>query len=389
MSGPSSHALLSASAAHRWLNCPPSARMTEDMPERKSEYAEEGSVAHALLELHLRKRYTTSIKPSAYKKQLKEIQSYALYKPEMEGCIEAAMDHINQIASAFPSLPYVAIEQQVDYSEYVPEGFGTADCVIIGGSALHICDYKHGQGILVEAEKNPQMMLYALGAIARYKMLYDIQHVVMHILQPRKDNITSYAMHAGDLLAWGESIKPIAQKAWMGAGVLCEGDWCRFCKAKAQCPERARAFTAMEDFGFTAPLLLEPAQIGDILTRGKRLADWLEDVQDYALATLLNGEEIPGYKAVEGRAIRVFTDADAAFNAARAAGIDEAMLYERKPITLAALEKVMGKKPFADVMTPFVVTPPGKPTLAPLSDKREPITRSTAQDDFKEDISNG
>lgn len=389
MSAPTAHALLSASSAHRWLNCPPSVRLTENMSEKTSEYAEEGRLAHAIGELHLRKRFTTSIGPKKFKTELKKLQEDPLYKPEMDRHVETYVDYIDQVANAFPSLPYVAVEQRVDFSAIVPEGFGTCDCLIIGGSGMHVIDFKYGQGVEVSAEDNPQMLLYALGALDRYCMLYDIQHVSMTIVQPRKDNITSFSKHADDLRLWGESIKATAQLAAEGGGEYREGDWCRFCKARAQCSVRAQANTALEDFGFLQPHLMAPEEIGDVITRGQRLAKWLSDVQDYALTACLGGQDIPGWKAVEGRSIRQFTDAEAAFNAAKLSGIEDAMLYERKPVTLATLEKVMGKPTFAEVISPYVTVPPGKPALVPAADKRPPITRSTAQEDFKEVTHNG
>lgn len=385
MSAPTTHALLSASSAHRWLNCPPSARLTEDMPDQTSEYAEEGRLAHAIAELYVRKRFTTSIGPKKFKSELKKLQENPIYQPEMLRHAETYVDHIDQVANAFPSLPYVAVEQKVDFSAHVPEGFGTCDCLVIGGSGMHVIDYKYGQGIEVSAEDNEQMMLYALGAVARYGLIYDIQHVTMTIVQPRKDNISSCAKHVGDLQAWGERIKPIAQVAFQGLGTYQEGDWCRFCKAKATCTTRAKVHTALEDFGYQEPQLMTNDMVADILAAGKRLVNWYNDVVDYALQECLAGNEIPGWKAVEGRANRQFTDADAAFAAARESGIEDAMLYERKPITLTALEKVMGKSAFTEAIGPFVAVPPGKPTLVTDNDKRPPITRSTAQDDFKEE----
>lgn len=382
MSTPDKHALLSPSSANRWLNCPPSARFAENLPDKSSEYAEEGSLAHAMGELHLRKRFTASIGPKKFTSELKKLKQNPLYKPEMDRHVDTYVDLIDQITNAFPSMPYVSIEQEVSFSAYVPEGKGIADCIIIGGTGLHVVDFKYGQGVMVDADSNPQMMLYALGALARYCFLYDIQQISMTVCQPRKDNIATCSMSADDLRAWGESIKPTAQQAWEGKGEFQEGDWCRFCKAKAQCSTRARAFTAMEDFGFTQPHLMSPAEIGDAMIRGARLADWLKDVEEFALDACLAGEDIPGWKAVEGRSNRVFTDIDAAFAAAQGAGIEDALLYERKPVTLTALEKIMGPKPFQETVGPFVIKPQGKPTLAPDSDKREPIMRTTAQEDF-------
>jgi len=392
MSAPERHALLSASSANRWLNCPPSARFAEHLPDRTSEAAEEGRLAHAMGELYLRKRYTMAIGPKKFSSELKKIKALPLYKPEMDRHIETYVDLIEQLTNGYPTLPYVAIEQEVDFSDYAPEGFGTADCIIIGSNGdMHIVDFKFGANPQnrVESEENPQMMLYALGAVSRYSMLYGIQRINMTICQPRLDNIATFSMEVEALRQWGESIKATAQLAWHGEGEFQEGPWCVFCKAKGQCSARAAAHTALEDFGFQSPHLMTPAEIGDALTRGNRLAAWLKDVDDYALTTCLDGQDIPGWKAVAGRSNRAFRDLDEAFAAARTAGVEEALLYERRPITLTALEKVMGPKPFEEAIGAYVIKPPGKPTLAPQSDKREPITRSTAQEDFKEETNHG
>lgn len=389
MSTPTAHALLSASSAHRWINCPPSARFTEDLPDKTSGYAEEGRLAHAIGELYLHKRFGTGLGPVKFKRELAKLQEDPLYKPEMIRHVETYVDLIDRVTNAYPKLPYVAMEQQVDFSGYVPEGFGTCDCLVIGGTDMHVVDFKYGQGVPVSAEQNPQMMLYALGALARYGMLYNIQQVRLTICQPRKDNESTQWITTQELMTWGESIRPVAQQAWDGKGQMQAGDWCRFCKAKGRCPAQAKAFTALEDFGFQKPELLTNETIADLLIRGRHLAEWVRSIEEYTLTACLNGEAFPGWKAVEGRAIRQFTDQDAAFEAALATGIEEAMLYERRPITLAGLEKIMGKKPFEETLGAFVTTPPGKPTLVPESDNRKPITRTTAQEDFQEVLNHG
>lgn len=213
MSAPQAHALLSASGAHRWLSCPPSARFTENLPEKASAYAEEGRLAHAIAELHLRKRFGTGLGPVKFKRELAKLQQDPLYQPEMLRHVETYSDLIDRIANAYPQLPYIAMEQQVDFSSYVPEGFGTCDCLVIGGTDMHVIDFKYGQGVAVSAERNPQMMLYALGALARYGMLYDIRQVRLTICQPRKDNESDYWIPVEELRAWGESIQPTAQQA--------------------------------------------------------------------------------------------------------------------------------------------------------------------------------
>lgn len=310
-------------------------------------------------------------------------------------------DHLTEKAMQYDIKPAVAVEVRVDFDEYVPDGFGTCDCVMIGGDTLNITDYKHGKGVPVSAENNPQMRLYALGALKRYKPVYGdcIKNVCMTIDQPRiQDEPSSETITVEELLAWGESIKPIAAKAYMGLGSFCPGEHCRFCRGKAQCRARADQNTALEEFkdcvpqnGDKTPLfgqgVLTDEEIGDLLIRGKELVKWYGDLEEYALVSILKGGTIPGWKAVAGRSNRTFTDTDAALNAAMDAGYDKSILYDLKPKTLTELEKLMGKTEFADKLGSFVVKPLGKPTLAPLTDKREAYTPAAA--DFAEVLSNG
>lgn len=387
MTTPNEHALLSASASKRWLNCPPSVRLTEGIPERTSEYAEEGRLAHEIAQLHLTKRYI-GMGPRKFADALAALKTNPLYTAEMEGYVQEYEDFIESIVLSYPKLPYVAVEQRVDYSSWAPNGFGTCDCLISYGDALHVVDLKYGQGVPVDAEENSQMMLYALGAIDRYRMFGPVNTVRMTIFQPRTDGTNTWETTADQLLGWGESIKPIAQLAFEGKGEYRQGEWCRFCKARATCRERAERNTALQDFGMKKPPQLSDAEVGQALTLGRSLADWLKDLEDYALAQCLAGNEIPGWKAVEGRSLRQFTDTDQALSVAKAAGIDEAMLYVKKPITLSELEKIMGKKPFSETLGAYVVKPAGKPALAQSSDKRKAITNKTnARSDFEEAIS--
>lgn len=398
---PQEHALLSASRAKQWLNCPPSARLCETIPEKPSPYADEGHLAHELAELVLRKRYTTHLGPKKYKTAV-ETAKEAYYKPliengtmkpedrksdekAMENHVAVYTDLVEQQTSAFSHLPYVGIEQRVDFSMYVPGGFTTIDGVVIGDGLMIVDDFKYGKGVPVSAEENPQLMLGALGALEYFGMLYPIDHVQLTICQPRLDSISSWETTAADLRAWGESIKPIAQDAWDGLGEFKAGDHCRFCKAKATCRTYTNQHTALEDFGYKKPPLLTDEEVGQVLAIGENLLNWLEGLKEYALEALLDGRPISGWKAVEGRSNRKIEDVDAAFAAAKQAGQPEAMLYKRQPITLTELEKLMGKKPFEDVIGPYVVKPPGAPTLAKESDKRPAVSRNTtAANDFAE-----
>lgn len=372
---PGIHALLSASSAKRWLNCPPSALLTADMPEQQSAYAAEGTLAHELCELKLRKKFET-LKKSEYDKRLKAIKESELYQPEMDGYTDAYLDYILGIAHGYKVKPYVVVEKRLDFSNIVPEGFGTGDCILIVNEDLHIIDFKYGKGVPVSAEDNPQMRLYALGALNEYSFLFPIKNVIMHIVQPRLDNFSKEQITTIDLNTWAESIKPIAQQAIKGEGEYKCGDWCRFCKAKATCRARADSFKPLEAFGQALPPLIDNQQVGDILKVAENLKAWVSDLEEYALAEILKGNKIPGWKAVEGRSNRTFTDIDKAFEILKANGFDEALLYERKPITLSNAEKLVGKKQFTTLVGDYIEKPQGKPTLAPESDKRETFKRN-------------
>lgn len=391
MPTPEKHALLSASSAHRWLNCTAAPRFEEQFPEKSTEYAEEGRLAHAICELKLMKKFTP-MSSRTFSTRYNKLKKQPLYQTEMDKTSDAYIEHLVEKAMTYNSPPYVAAEVRVDFSEYVPEGFGTCDCIMIGGDTLDITDYKHGKGVIVSAEGNPQMRLYAIGALKHYAPVYGgvIKKVRMTIFQPRSANVSSTeTITVEELRAWGESIKPIAAKAYMGIGDFCPGEHCQFCRGNAQCRARANINTALEEFkdcvpqnGEKPPLFEQGAltdeEIGDLLIRGKDLVAWYKDLEEYALSALLKGRPIPGWKCVAGRSIRTFADQDAAIAAVLAAGYDEALVYDRKPKTLTELEKLMGKAEFAEKLGAYVVKPLGKPTLAPLTDKREPYSPAAA-----------
>lgn len=383
-----SHAILSPSSAKRWLNCPPSALINAAAPQRDTVYTAEGTLAHMLAELKARQTFL-GLDPRTSADMLMQIRSSDLWQDEMKGHTDAYVEALKDIAAHYPAKPHIALEQELDFSEYVPDGHGTADCIMIGhldsGDVLNVIDFKYGKGVSVEARENPQMMLYALGALLDYEPIYDIQLVCMTIVQPRiKAEPDTWMLPVDQLRDWAENtVKPAAQLAIHGQGEFAEGEWCRFCAIKGSCRARAAANTALEDFGLRQPPELTDAEVGHALEVGQRLTEWLSDLQEYALGACLKGHEIPGWKAVEGRSVRAWTDQAAAFDKARAEGVPDEMLYERKPVTLAGLEKIMGKKQFAAALRDYVTTPPGKPTLAASDDKRPAITdRTTAQDDF-------
>lgn len=374
------HAVLSASSAHRWLVCTPSARLEETCPETTSQYAEEGRLAHNIAELKLRKTFIEPMSTRIFNIRLKKFKKHELYQDEMLKHTDTYLEYIQGITHNFSSPPYVAIEKKLDFSAYVPEGFGTADCIIISGRTMYVIDFKYGKGVPVSAENNPQMMLYALGAYEAYSFLYLIETVKMNIVQPRLNSISEWEISINDLLYWAtNTVMGGAEKAWAGKGEFVPGEHCRFCRAKALCRARSEFNTAIEESYPSKPPLISNEEVGQLLIKARDLAKWVKDLEEYALAECLAGNEIPGWKAVEGRSVRQFTDTDAAFKVLIDAGYDEAVLYERKPITLSATEKLVGKKKFIELLTQYVDKPPGKPTLVLESDKREPIKPNLEQ----------
>ncbi|MEG1869161.1 MAG: DUF2800 domain-containing protein, partial [Clostridiales bacterium] len=285
---------------------------------------------------------------------------------------------------SFSAPPHIAVEQKLDYSHVAPDGFGTGDCIVIGDKHLYIIDFKYGQGVPVKAKNNYQMTLYGLGALKHYDLLYNLNAVTMVIIQPRLDNISEFTATVTEMNKAASMLNEKALLAYAGKGDFKAGDWCRFCRAGAQCRARSTEYTVLEDFGYKEPDLLSAEEISNILKIAKNLEKWVADIEKYALTQCLAGEKIPGWKAVAGRSIRQFTDADAAFAALALAGYDEAVMYERKPLTLAKLEKITGKKEFKDLVGDFIFTPEGKPTLAPDVDPRDPVTlKTTPEEDFK------
>ncbi len=389
MATPNAHAVLSASSASRWLNCTAAPRYEEQFPDSTSEFAKEGTLAHSFCELKVLKSFTNSITQRSFTTKLNKLRNAELYHPEMEKTSDLYIEHLTERFMAYDTPPYVAAEVRVDFSEFVPEGFGTCDCIMIGGDTLTITDYKHGKGVAVDACENPQMLLYAIGALRKYQPIYgdNIKKVRMCIEQPRIQTEPSiWEIDVVDLIKWGEYIKPIAEKAYSGQGEFKPGEHCRFCRGKAQCRARADVHTALEEFKDCVPeRIAKPGdntltndEIGDLLIRGKELAAWYKDLEEYALKALLDGDSIQGWKCVAGRSNRTFSDADAAIAAVIAAGYDESLVYERKAKTLTELEKLMGKNEFAEKIGKYVVKPTGKPTLATLDDKRPPYSSAVA-----------
>lgn len=382
---PTQHALLSASGAHRWLHCTGSPLLEKDLPDSTSVYALEGTLAHYLCELKLT-AYTGEITKRKLTSMKNKLMKSELWQPEMDSTSEAYLDYIKDITMSYTVKPVILTEKKVDFSRYVPEGFGTADCLILAGDTLHVVDYKHGKGVVVDADHNPQMMLYALGAMGELSLLYRFKYVHMTIVQPRVNNISEFTMTSDELTEWGETVvKPKAEAAISGKGEFEAGDWCRFCRAKRQCKTRYESNDSLypELSAQHDPRLITLEELGKYLKRGKDMAAWLEDMKEYALSESLAGADVPGWKAVEGRGSRAFTDTDEAVDTLIKNGIDESVLYERRVLTLAQMEKAVGKKAFGELVGDLVVKNPGKPTLVEESDKRPRITNQpTAADVF-------
>lgn len=387
MSDTTKHAILSASSAHKWLICTPSVRLEEKFENVTSEYMQEGTLAHEIAEFQVKSYF---LEPVTKKKKMEELSKFkekSFYNDEMIAHTETYLEYIKQQAMQTNCKPFITVEKRVDYSHVAPEGFGTADCIMITGSLLHIIDFKYGKGVKVEAERNPQMMLYALGAIKEYSIFYDIKNVKMSIVQPRIDNISEWECTIQELNNWAETeVKAQAQKAFMGVGEFIAGEHCKFCRARKECKARAMKFIpVIHKLKETDPNLLTNIDISNILKESVGLEDFLKDIKAGALDKILQGQDIPGWKAVEGKSNRVITDVDKAFEDLENAGYEKDILYERKPLGLTALEKVVGKKKLTDIISKYIEKPKGAPTLAPENDKREKYSiKSSAIEDFAE-----
>lgn len=377
------HAVLSASGAHKWLKCTPSARLEEQFPNQTSEYMKEGTLAHAIAEYKVKSYFLEPISKTAYTKRINKFKKEEDFSEEMLHHTDTYLEFIKGETMQTSERPFIAVEQKIDFSKYVPDGFGTADCILISNNVLQIIDFKYGKGVLVEAEENPQMKLYALGALEQFGLFYDIRKIKMTIVQPRLDSISTAEITREELVKWGnETVVPQAQKAFMGIGDFVQGEHCRFCKAKGACEFRAKENMKIVERIKKQDGILSNVELGKILTDTENIAQWIKDTQEYALSQILKGEEVPGWKAVEGKSNRKITDIDKAFEILEANGIDEAMLYERNPLTLTKLEKVVGKSKLTELIGDHIEKPKGAPTLAKENDKRKEYIRSTALEDF-------
>ncbi len=375
------HAKLSASGSKKWLTCTRSAQLEDQFPDERSVFAEEGTFAHEVFELLIRKYLEGAMLSPPYEHRLRQLQQNQHWSQDLFEHVDraavAAFERIDEADARCPD-SLVLVEQRLDFSPWVPEGFGTGDLVIVADGLLEVMDLKYGKGIPVDAEGNTQMMLYALGALNQHGHLYDVKRVRMTILQPRLDNFASAEMLVEDLLEWADkTVRPRARMAWDGVGEFVPGEHCTsgFCRARFQCPARAEAAleVARKDFALQPPELLTVDQLLAVLAKADLAMKWLADVQSFALKQAEAGHEIPGWKLVEGRSNRKYADPDAVAAKLVEAGIPEPVIYERSLLGITAMEKAIGKKKFADLLDDLIVKPSGKPTLVRAEDKRQAL----------------
>lgn len=375
---PITHSVLGASAAERWIHCPPSARLTAGMQDEETSFAAEGTAAHALCEWKVRK----ALKMRAGRRPASDY-----WTDEMEECTDDYREYIMDLVGQAKQIckdPVTLIEQHLDFSCWVPDGYGTGDFLLVADGTLNVVDFKFGRGVIVYADHNPQMMLYALGAMELFDMLYDIQTVTMTIFQPRLSNVSVWSISADELYRWAEEeLKPKAEMAAKGEGEYTPGSWCRFCKARNQCRARAESFLELARMEFRPPALLSDEEIAEVMGQADELSRWASDVMAYATAAAIeDGRHFDGYKIVEGRSNRKFTDTAAVEKAAKEAGYTD--IYNKTMITLTAFEKLMGKEVFQKVLGAYVEKPKGKLTLVPVSDKRPEVTIANVNDEFND-----
>lgn len=373
---PGRHALLSPSSAHRWLKCTPSAMLEREFVDTDSPAAAEGTAAHELAE--------HKVNRALKKRSKRPVSDYDT--DEMEECTDDYCSYvIEQLMEERKTCPdakaYTEIE--LDLGHYIPHGFGTCDCLIISDNRMHIIDLKYGQGVLVNAEDNPQMKLYALGALNIYEGLYDFEEILLTIFQPRRENISTWKTNVAELKHWAEKdLKPKVQKAAKGTGDFCSGEWCRFCKAAVKCRARAEAQLDLAKLEFRRPPLLSDDEIDVILGKLPELTRWANDIMNYATEEAVqNGKNWKTYKLVAGRSVRKYKDEDAVIQAAKKAGYTD--IFRKKLIPLTEMEKLMGKNTFKETLGDLVYKPAGKPTLVPRTDKRPEIEVSNAENEFK------
>ena len=373
------HARLNASSSHRWMMCPPSVKLSEQFEDKPSSYAEEGTFLHELCELKLH-RYLGDMDPTLIELQYAEHRDNDFYSDEAETVTDEyvafCIETIEAVRLSCPD-PLIMVEHRLDYSDYVPDGFGTGDLIIVADGVLEVIDFKGGRGVRVEATRNSQLMLYGLGALLEFDPLYDIHQVRMTIVQPRLSNLSSFEMEADDLIRWAETeVRPKAMLAYEGKGEFCAGEWCRFCKARYTCRKRSEYHMSLAARDFKEPDLLSDEEIADILPVAESLNSWVQDLLAYATQEAVIGKTWPGYKLVAGRSIRKYTSEAEVIKAATEAGYTD--IYKTSLLGVGDLEKRMGKKAFNEVLGKYIVKPVGAPTLVPETDPRKPYANAAS-----------
>ena len=367
-----SHALLAASRASRWMNCPPSARLEEKMDESApSKYAEEGTLAHELAEVMLRGRFRL-LPADDCTKEVRRLKKNPLYSDEMKTYLDVYLDYVTeQYRVAIQSTPdaVISLEERLDFSRWVEQGFGTGDAIVIADGVMEVIDLKYGKGVEVFAERNPQLMLYGLGALEAFDMLFGIKTVKLTIVQPRQERIDSWSISAEDLYIWGdEEVKPKAALAYEGKGEMKCGHWCKWCRVKPLCAKMAETNLDLAKDEFKEPQLLSDDRLVEVFTQLPMLKDWAESVAEYLLKQAIAGKEVPGYKVVEGRTQRKWAD-EAQVREILSVDHDPSEFMVTKLAGIPAIEKLL-KKDFQPLLGDLVVIPQGSPTLVPLSDIR-------------------
>ncbi len=375
------HARLNASSSHRWMMCPPSVKLSEQFADKPSTYAEEGTYLHELSEIKLH-RYLGDMTSDVLDAMYDEHRDNEFYSEEAEAVTDEYVAHCIEVIEAVRSScpdPLIMVEHRIDYSEYVPEGYGTGDLCIVADGIIDVLDFKGGRGVRVEAHRNSQLMLYGLGALLEFDPLYDIHTVRVTIVQPRLNNISSYEISAEELIRWAETeVRPKALLAYKGEGEFCAGEWCRFCKARYTCRKRSEYHMKLAERDFKQPDLLSDEELVDILPVAESLNNWVQDLIAYATQQAVDGKAWPGYKLVAGRSVRKYTSEVEVIKAATEAGYTD--IYKTSLLGVGDLEKRMGKKKFADIVGKFVVKPKGAPQLVPETDPRKPY--NDAASDF-------
>lgn len=374
------HAILSPSGASRWLACTPSARLEKQFPDTAGQAAAEGTLAHELAELLV----SNYLKPfSGFKAKLAKIKKHELYTHEMLGHAEEyatfVMEQYNESLNADPQA-HIELEKKLDLTKWVPEGFGTGDCVIVADGVMSITDLKYGKGVPVSSKGNKQMMLYGLGALEAFGFAYEIHTVRMTIYQPRIDNTSSFEIDVDELMNWAETeLKPLAELAFKGEGKFSAGSHCQFCRAKATCKALAEHNLEIAKYQFQSEDLLSEEEISDILERSSQFRNWIKAVEAHALKlAVTEGKRWPGFKLVEGRSVRKYQDTEGLAAKLQEKGFTEDLIFKKELLGITAMTGVLGKPVFKELVEPFLIKPPGKPALVPESDKRPEMDRLSA-----------